>query len=299
MHPWLLEARAPFLTASVVPVLLGGAYALFAFGAVDLPLLLVTLAGVALLHLGTNLANEYFDFKSGADAANQHRNPFSGGSGLLPAGRMDPAKVHRAALLCFALGALIGIALTALRGPAVLALGLVGALSGYLYTAPRANLGARGIGELLVGLNFGVLVVVGTVLVQTGVLSWGAALASLPVAFLIAAVLYVNQFPDYEADKKVGKRNLVVRLGPQRAFTGYAALMALTYLSLAAAVALGALPLLALAGLVTLPLAAKSVSTLRRHRAEFPQMLPANAGTVMSHLLTGLILAGATLAAAL
>ncbi|MBI4176405.1 MAG: prenyltransferase [Candidatus Aenigmarchaeota archaeon] len=294
---WLRQMRAPFLTASVIPVLIGAAYAHYLQGGFSLQLLAVTLLGVACLHLGANLANEYFDFKGGTDVANRNRNPFSGGSGLLPSGSTRPGSVRNAALLFFLLAALAGAYLSTIRGPVVLLLGLVGALSGFLYAAPRANLAGRGIGELLVGLNFGVLIVLGTFFVQTASLSWKPVIASLPITFLIAAVLYVNQFPDYDADKATGKKNIVVRLGREKAARIYIALMFLTYVSLALAIAGGFLPPLSALSFLTFPLAIKSTKTLMKHHSSFPQMLPANAFTVLNHLITGLVLAASVTAA--
>lgn len=287
---WLLELRIPFLTATIIPVLLGGAWVWYTTQALDAWLLALTLLGVAFLHLGTNGANEYFDYRSGTDKTNTHRSPFSGGSGLLVSGQMDPQAVYKVSLGLFALGSLIGAYLVWIVGWPILLLGAIGILSGYFYTAPGVNLAGRGLGEFLVGLNFGVLVVIGTVVVQTATFSLGAFLLSLPLAFLITAVLYINQFPDYDADKQAGKHHLVVRLGRKRAVGGYYVLMAATYLSLIGAVFLNVLPLVSLAALVTIPLAFKACRTLRVHHSSFPQLLPANGATIINHLLTGIIL---------
>ncbi|MBI4021370.1 MAG: prenyltransferase [Candidatus Aenigmarchaeota archaeon] len=291
LAPWLRELRLPFLAASILPVLLGGSLVFAATGTVDLVLFLLTLAAMVCLHLGANVANEYFDFRSGTDVVNTQRTPFSGGTGLLPTGQLKPVSVHRLSLAFFAAGSLIGLSLVALRGLPVLVLGLVGLVSGYCYTAPQLNFARRGLGELLVGFNFGVLPVLGTVLVLTGALSLPAVLASLPLAFLITAVLYVNQFPDYEADKQAGKRHLVVRLGRARAVRGYELLLVGAYLSLGLAIAVGALPLLAGLTFLTLPLAGKAARNLRAHHSTFPAIIPSNALTVLAHLAAGIILA--------
>jgi 1,4-dihydroxy-2-naphthoate octaprenyltransferase len=112
----------------------------------------------------------------------------------------------------------IGLILTIQKGPGVLLFGAVGAFSAFFYTAPPLRLAARrGLGELLVALNFGPLAVAGTVYALTGRVSWNDFLVGIPVGLLTAAILWINQFPDIEADRETGKYNLVVMLGRERA----------------------------------------------------------------------------------
>jgi 1,4-dihydroxy-2-naphthoate octaprenyltransferase len=282
---WIKEMRIPFLTASLIPVFLGGAYA---SATLDPFLFLLTLIGVLSLHSGANIVNDFFDFRNGTDLSNKNRSNFSGGSGLLP--ELNPSSVYRTALLFFAIGAVAGLYLFILRGPIILILGLIGFISGYSYTSPKINFSSRGLGEVLVFLNFGILITLGTVFVQTSSLSLTTIIISLPVAFLITAVLFINQFPDYKADKKAGKKNLVVRLGRKKSVKIYESLMILTYISIILAVSLSYFPLISLISLATIPLAVKSIKTLRVHHSSFPHILPANASTIMNHLLTGVIL---------
>nr|NIV28715.1 hypothetical protein [Anaerolineae bacterium] len=154
----------------------------------------------------------------------------------------------------------------------------------------------RGVGELLVGLNFGVLMTLGAYYVQARHLDWEPLLAALPVMFLIMAVLYVNEFPDYEADKAVGKATLVVRLGRERAVPGYIAIISATYLALGLGAWSGAISPYAALGLLSLPLALKGVRYARAYYERPFELAPANVSTIMAHLITGaLLVAGYTL----
>ena len=288
---WLVAVRTVSLTASIVPILLGTAVARLATGSVEWGyLLLALLAGVA-IQAGTNLCNDYCDHRSGNDEGNREFvRPFSGGSRVIQLGLLSPLEVLTGTLLLCLLAALIGLYLAWERGPFVLALGVVGLASGIFYTAGPFRWASRGIGEALVGLNYGVLMTLGGYFVQAQRLDWQPVVAALPLALLIIAVLYINEFPDYGADRASGKRTLVVRLGREGAATGFSALIAAAYLSLVGGVIAGMLPLAALLGLLTLPLAGRAALHARRHHSSPFDLAPANAMTAIGHLSLGLAL---------
>lgn len=292
LQAWYEELRAPFFTASLVPVLLGTAIAWAKLEVFNAELFLITLLGVLLLHAGTNMANDYFDHRSGNDAINrEYVRPFTGGSRMIQKGLVAPRHVLAASLLCFALGSAVGLYLYfTTNGELILALLAVGAASGFFYTAPPLLLANRGLGEFAVALNFGVLVTLGSYYVQTLSPSLEALAASIPVALLITAVLYVNQFPDYAADKAVGKNHLVVRLGRERAVQGYALLSGSAYAFLILSVALGVLTLHALLALAALPYTYNAYATLKKHFATPMLLAPACASTVKAHLYAGVLL---------
>ncbi|MFQ6118075.1 MAG: 1,4-dihydroxy-2-naphthoate octaprenyltransferase, partial [Candidatus Bipolaricaulia bacterium] len=288
---WWMELRPSFLIATLIPLLLGAVIAWANTGTLLWPYLLLTLLGGLLLHGGTNMINDYFDHKSRNDELNREFvRPFSGGSRMIQLGLLTPLEVLCASLLCFGLGSSIGAYLAWARGPLILALGLVGTVSGFFYTAPPFRFADRGVGELLVGLNFGVLMTLGSYFVQAQRLDWEPLLAALPVTFLIMAVLYINEFPDYEADKAVGKATLIVRLGRERAILGYIAIMSATYLALGLGALSGAVSPYAALGLLSLPLALKGVCYARAYYERPFELVPANASTIMAHLLTGALL---------
>lgn len=288
---YLTELRAPFFTASVIPILLGTVIAWARTGEFYPGYFLFTLLGGLALHAGTNVANDYFDYLSGNDPINQEFiRPFSGGSRLIPQGLLTPAEVLRESLGLFALGILIGLYLAWVRGPAILILGIVGVFSGYFYSAPPFQLANLGIGEALVGLNFGILMTLGAYYVQTQSLGWEPVVAALPLALLISAVLYINEFPDYTADRAVGKRHLVVRLGRKRAAKGYVAIQVAAYLSIVIAIACRVIPPWALLALLPLPLSLKAMRIALLHYEHSPALAPSNAATITVHLSVGLLL---------
>lgn len=285
---WIVKTRAPFFTATVVPVCLGAAVAWVATGTFHVGYFVLTLLGALCLQAGTNMTNDYFDHTWGSDEINtEFANPFTGGSRLIQMGLVRPEVYLREGLLFFAAGSLIGVILWLTRGPWVLWLGLIGLFSGYFYTAPPLRLAGTGLGELLIGLNFGPLMVLGSYYTLTQKVSWEPVLASLPVGLLIALVVWINQFQDMRADAAVGKRHWVVRLGRRRAATVYGLLLALAYLSLVAAVFLGKVTPFSLLGLLTAPLAMRAYRVAQTHYDHPRELVPANAATIQIHLLTG------------
>ncbi|MBI2862566.1 MAG: 1,4-dihydroxy-2-naphthoate octaprenyltransferase [Chloroflexi bacterium] len=288
---WALEVRAPFLTAAMVPVLLGTAIAWAQTGTFLWGYFLLALLAGLLFQAGTNVMNDYFDHSSRNDEVNQEFvRPFSGGSRIIQLGLLTPLEVLIGSILLFLLASLIGLYLAWERGPIVLLLGLMGIVSAVFYTGPPLNWASRGVGELVVGLNFGPLMTLGAYYVQAQNFGWVPILASIPVGLLIAAVLYINEFPDYAADAATGKRTLVVRLGRARAAVGYIAVMAAAYLVIVIGAATGALPLAAFLGLLTLPLALQSIRYASRFYAKPLDLAPANALTIIAHLALGLLL---------
>ncbi|MFQ6134309.1 MAG: 1,4-dihydroxy-2-naphthoate octaprenyltransferase [Nitrososphaerales archaeon] len=288
---WVTEVRLPFLTASVIPVLLGTAIAGATAGVFNPLFFALALLGGVSLHLGANVLNDYFDHRSGTDDLNtEFVRPFSGGSRVIQLGLLTPLEVMIGGVFFLLLGAAIGVFFVWVSGWFILALMLIGLVSAFFYTAPPLNLASRGIGEVFIGLNFGYLMTIGAYYIQTQTISLEPLVAATPVALLIAAVLYINEFPDYAADKAAGKWHLVVRLGRSRAALGYLALITATYVSILLAVALQVMPVYTLIGLLTLPLSVKAVRYTLAYHSQTPDLIPANAATINVHLLTGVML---------
>ena len=288
---WIAETRAPFFTATIVPILLGSIIAWARGEPFHWGLFLLTLLGGLFLHAGANMINDYMDHLRGTDEVNvEFVRPFTGGSRMIQEGLLTPRQVLNASVLCLALGSLVGLYLASVRGWVILLLGAIGLFSAVFYVTPRFSLSAIGVGELFIGLNFGVLMTLGAYVVQTGHLSWEPVVASLPVALLIAAVLYINEFQDAAADAAVGRRHLVVRLGKRLAAQGYAVLMAAVYVTLALGVLLDGVTPVALLGLLTIPLSAKAVRVALAHYDDSQRLVPANAITIQVHLFTGLLM---------
>ncbi len=289
------ELRVEFLTGSVIPVLLATALAEYQTGRWSPALFSLTLAGVICLHLGANTANDYFDHLSGNDPANvDYVRPFTGGSRMIQEGRIGAGTVLAISIILFSGGLASGIILTIIRGPVVPILGFIGLACGYFYTGPPLRLAHRGIGEAAIFTSFG-LIGVGTYYVQTGGITGHCILISLPPAFLITAIIVINEFQDWAADSSVGKKTLVVRMGRARAVILFSALTAASYLSVIAAAASGLAPPVVLAALLSLPAGVKSVITARKYYRRPARLAPANGAAILNHLVTGILLTAAYL----
>jgi 1,4-dihydroxy-2-naphthoate polyprenyltransferase len=293
LFAWLVVTRAPFLTATLVPILAGAAWVSARSLVQPFPWVmfgLILVGGIA-LHVSANTFNDYFDWRSGTDKVNNaYFMPYSGGSRSIELGLISERRLLLVAWIALAIAALAGLPFLIFRGPALLIFGLVGAFSAYYYTAPPLRLAARkGLGELVVGLNFGPLMVAGTVFALTGSLSWLDFFVGLPIGLFTTAILWINQFPDLEADALTGKTNLVVLLGRRRARWGYLLLMTAAFGSALLGVWLGYLPSTSLLMLLGLPIAASTTRLLFRHYGE-RSLIKANSNTILLHLVSGLLL---------
>jgi 1,4-dihydroxy-2-naphthoate octaprenyltransferase len=288
---WIIEIRIPFLVTSFVSFLIGTTVAYVRFDSFDLIYFTLALLGTLFLHAGSNVINDYFDHRSGNDEVNlEFVRPFSGGSRVIQLGLLSPHEVLAGALILFSLGSMIGLYLFIMLGWPIMLLGLIGVFSGFFYTNWPFYLAKRGLGEFFVGFNFGVLITMGSFFVQTQTINLEIALISIPMTILITAILFINEFPDYNADKKVGKRTLVVRLGREKAVHVYNFLMVSVYITLVIPVLLGISSLYSLLGLLSIPLAIRGVNHLRKNYNSSFDLIPANASTIYCFLITGFLM---------
>ena len=283
--------RAPFFLSLVCSVLVGAALA-WHEGSFHWGYLLLTLIGIVCINAGLNMSNDYFDHLSGNDEINQELTPFSGGSRTIQEGILSAKQVLMWSLLFFLVGIVIGLYLALTRGWLVLWLGLVGVFIAFFTSAPpfRLNYLGHGLGELSTFIGSGPLIVVGSYYVQVQRVTWEALWASIPVGLLGAALIWINGFPDYEADKAVGKNTLVVLLGRQRAVWGYVALLVATYVVVVVGASLGFFPYTLLLVLLTVPLAYKSVRGVVQFHSNTPKLIPTSAATIQLYLANALLL---------
>ena len=288
---WMVIMRLPFLSATFVPIFAGAAVTSMLGQDVSWGWLLLTLLGGSLLHIGTNTSNDYFDHISGTDARNYNysNKGLNGGSRSIQMGLISPKGILTVAIIAFTLSAVAGIPLIIKSGLSILWLGLIGFFSGLFYTAPPFKFSSRkGMGELLIGLNFGPLMVAGSALVQTGQLLPEAFLAGIPIGFLIAAVVYMNEFPDYDSDKATGKNTLIVVFGPEKARAGYVALVASAFASIVILAINGTVPMLSLIALLAVYFGYTATRTLYKYYNN-RLLQPANWGTIIMHSVTGIL----------
>jgi 1,4-dihydroxy-2-naphthoate octaprenyltransferase len=286
LKTWFMETRPQFLILTPICVLVGVAAAAYDGFKLEPLHVILTLLGALLAHISVNVLNDYFDYRSGIDLATK-RTPFSGGSGVLPAGLLKPQQVYLLGLASLIGVGAIGIYFTIEYGWEILPLGVLGMLVIYLYTTHITKNPL--LCAIAPGLGFGPLMVVGTYFTQTGEYSLTAGLASLVPGFLVSNLLLLNQFPDTEADKVAARRHIPIAFGRQFSARVYAVLMMATYVSLAVAVGFGVLPLTALIGLLTLPLAAKTVMGVLKNYDDVEKLLPFLGLNIQVILLTTLL----------
>jgi len=290
---WWRALRAYSFPASLVPCFVGAACVAFAGAPVDWRFLPLVLLGGVALHVGTNLVNDAVDFDRGVDTPDA-----LGGSGVLTAGWLGARAVWLGAGVAFAVAALAAVPLILARGWPFALIGLVGALGGYAYTGPPLALKYRALGEVWVFALMGTLMVVGSGFALSGTLPARLWLSSIPVGFLVAAILAANNQRDIDGDRAHGVHTLATLLGPTGARVVTIGLVAGTYLSLLALWVARCVPALALLGLLTVPLAVPLVRALLRDGPGRP-LAPGTVERIAAlHLFFGLAYAlGLTLAA--
>ncbi|HUQ44837.1 MAG TPA: prenyltransferase [Candidatus Limnocylindria bacterium] len=285
---FLRATRLPFLSATIVPVLLGIAVAA-AHAPLDLLTAALTVVGAAFVQLGLNVANDVFDSVQGADDANVTPTKFSGGSRVIQYGLVSLRQMASLATVFYAAAGLTGLLLLALRGSvALLAIGVVGFVVSIAYTAAPLKLVYRGVGEIAVAVGFGPLMVLGAYVVQTrGALSWEPFVLSIPIALLVALILYVNEIPDRRGDERAGKRTLPVRFGRDAIIRGYDASVVVAYATLVGGVVLGILPVTTLLALLTIPIALRVHRGLRPNYDNPYGIMAIQGENIRLHLLAG------------
>ncbi len=292
-NPWwryFAATRPAFLSVTLAGALIGLGSASVDGLAIDLGKALLTVFFALVAHAGANVVNDYHDALSGADAGNHERLfPFTGGSRFIQNGVLSLRETRRFgyALLTAVIPA--GLWLAAHSAGGLIWIGLAGLLIAWGYSAPPLRLMARGVGEGAIAGGW-LLVVLGTDFVQRGEFAARPLVAGLPFALLVAAILYLNQFPDALGDARAGKRTLVVRLGTQKARWGYLVLIAVAYLWLAVAVMAGALPPWSAVGLLPAVLSFSACKRLLDHAGDPARLAPAIKATIAAANAHGLLL---------
>jgi 1,4-dihydroxy-2-naphthoate octaprenyltransferase len=252
------NATRPFsFTASVVPVVVGTLVA--AEKRFNPFYFLLALAGAVLIHAGTNLVNDYYDHVKGVDGPTS-----MGPSGVIQRGLMQAKEVLWFGVACFVAGAALGLILVALVGLPLLWLGLASVAAGFFYTAAPISLAYVALGELTVFLFMGPVMVMGAYFVQLGHWAWQPFWVSLPIAFLVTAILHANNLRDLEDDRRHGKRTLATIIGRKPANWEYYLLISGTYIALVLMALTRVAPWPVLIALVTLPAAIQAVRLTAR-----------------------------------
>lgn len=287
LKTWFVETRPHFLLLTPVCVFVGMAVAVYEFDSLNALHLALALLGALLAHISVNVLNDYFDYRSGIDLKTR-RTPFSGGSGILPAGLLSPRKVYLFGIACLVAVILIGIYFIYEYRLEILPIGILGILVIYFYTTYITK--SPLLCAIAPGLGFGPLMVLGTYFTQTGDYTLAAVMASMVPGFLVSNLLLLNQFPDIEADMTASRRHLPIAVGRENSAKVYAALISATYLWLIFSAAFDVLPLTALLGLITLPLGLKAVRGVLKYSDDIDSLIPFMGRNIIVTLLTPLLM---------
>jgi 1,4-dihydroxy-2-naphthoate octaprenyltransferase len=279
---WMHAIRPKTLFASIAPILVGSGVARHEDG-FHLPAALVSLIVALLLQILSNLANDYFDHKRGAD--HNRIGPLR----VTQAGLVTDAQMQAAIGITTALALIGGIYLVARGGWPILVIGLLAILCAVIYTGGPVPLGYHALGDLFVFIFFGLVGVAGSAYVQTRDLTWFALVAAIPIGCLATAIIVANNLRDIETDRAAGKQTLATLLGRSGAIREYQVLIAVAFVIPFLLALFGDAPMAWLPIPVVLPLALPLVAAVRS--ATGPALIPVLVGTSRLTAIFGAIFA--------
>lgn len=285
LSSWLRIVRIKFLLASIISVFLGLAINWWQNTTINLEFAVLTLAGVIALHASVDLLNDYWDYKRNIDTETK-RTKFSGGTGVLPEGLLNPSEVYRAGIILLVVGALIGAYFVFERGITIAIILGFAIISIYFYSTRIVD---SGLGEVFVAIK-GAMIVLGTYFVQAAHITAEPVLAGIVSGVLSSTVLFVNSFPDHDADKSHGRRTLVILLGKAKAASSIWIFPAISYGVIITAVALHFFPIVSLITLITIPIAIKSGRSLKQKFDKIEELVPIMKNFVSYSRITGVLL---------
>ena len=275
--------RLPFLILTPVCVILGIGTAIWRADEVRFLHIILVFIGAICAHISVNTFNEYFDFKSGLDFRTK-RTPFSGGSGTLPTQPALANKVLAMAIISFAITSLVGLYFFYVRGLPLLPLGILGLFIVFAYTPWLAYNPVLCL--IAPGLGFGTLMVMGTDFAITGEYSWTAFFASFVPFFLVSNLLLLNQFPDVDADKDIGRKNLPIIIGRRASAFIFTAFLIMAYLAIVFGIYFGFLPKFCIIGLLTVFIGVPVVINTFRYADNIKKLIPYMSLNVILNITT-------------
>src|SRR5574338_26012 len=285
LSTWFRVIRIRFLLSSVIAVFLGLVINWWQHQTLDAINAALTFAGVIALHASVDLLNDYWDFKRNIDT-NTKRTKFSGGTGVLPEGLLKPKEVYVAGVISLILGAAIGGYFIFINGITIAIILAFAIISIYFYSTRIVD---SGLGEVFVAIK-GTMIVLGTYFVQSSKITAEPVLGGIVLGVLSSMVLFVNSFPDFDADKASGRRTLVILLGQKRASSAIWIFPSIAYGIIAMGVAFQILPVFSLITLFTIPLLIKSGKGLKRSFDNREKVIPVMSSCVLYSRITGVLL---------
>ena len=285
LSSWFRVIRVKFLFASVIAVCLGLAINWWQTQTIDITYAILTFVGVMALHASVDLLNDYWDFKRHIDTKTQ-RTKFSGGTGVLPDGLLKPDNVYKAGIIFLIIGSVVGGYFIYEKGITIAVILAFAIISIYFYSTKIVD---SGLGEIFVAIK-GTMIVLGAFFVQTSHITAEPILCGIVVGTLSSLVLFVNSFPDFDADKAGGRKTLVIMLGKKKAANIVWVFPIIAYGIIILGTLTRALPILSLITLLTIPLLIKSGLSLKQNFDVLEKIVPTMGSFVAYSRITGLLL---------
>ncbi|RPI85296.1 MAG: prenyltransferase [Nitrosopumilales archaeon] len=282
---WFRAIRIKFILASIIAVSNGIAISYWKTGSVDPGYALLTYFGIMCLHISVDLLNDYSDFKRGIDT-NTKRTRYSGGTGVIPENLISPRLIYCVGVVFLILGGLTGLYFVTIKGIVILILLSFAIISIYFYSTNIVN---AGLGELFVAIK-GCMIVMGSYYIQSDTIDLTSVFVGIIIGLLSAVVLLVTSFPDYEADKKSGRRTLVILSGKQKSVKIVAGLIIATCGMIIGGAIFNVIPVFSTIGLLSIPFAVKAIHKLKRFN-EPSQLVSSMANSIIYSRICGLLLA--------
>ena len=279
---WLRAVRIRFLLASIISVCLGLAINGWQNKTIDVGFAALTFVGVAALHASVDLLNDYWDYKRQIDTET-NRTKFSGGTGVLPEGLLKPSQVYRAGMLMLIIGSAVGAFFIFERGITIAVILGFAIVSIYFYSTRIVD---SGLGEVFVAVK-GSMIVLGTYFVQSSHITLEPVIAGIVSGVLSSTVLFVNSFPDFDADKKHGRKTLVIMLGKLKSASFVWVFPVIIYGIIVSSVISGIFPAITLVTLATIPMAVRSARSLKKNYDSVQELVPVMQGFVTYSRVTG------------
>jgi 1,4-dihydroxy-2-naphthoate polyprenyltransferase len=282
---WSRAIRIKFLLASVIAVTNGIAISYWKTDYIDFGYALLTFFGVLCLHISVDLLNDYSDFKRGIDT-NTKRTKYSGGTGVIPENLIDSRLIYCAGIIFLIMGGLTGFYFVTTKGIIILILLSFAIISIYFYSTNIVN---AGLGELFVAIK-GCMVVLGSYYIQSDTIELTSVYVGVIIGLLSALVLLVTSFPDYEADKKSGRRTLIIVIGKQNSVKLFILIIGITYAMIIGGSIFKVLPIFSTIALLSIPFAVKAVHNLRRFN-DSGELVSSMANSIIYSRVCGILLA--------
>ena len=282
---WSRAIRIKFLLASAIAVTNGIAISYWETGYVDLAYALLTYFGIMCLHISVDLLNDYWDFKRGIDT-NTKRTKYSGGTGVIPENLINSRLIYCAGIIFLVLGGLTGLYFVTIKGIIILILLIFAIISIYFYSTNIVN---AGLGELFVAIK-GCMIVLGSYYIQSDTIELTSVYVGMIIGLLSAVVLLVTSFPDYEADKKSGRRTLIIVMGKENSVKLFIMIVGITYAMIIGGSIFNVMPIFSIIGLLSMPFAIKAAHKLRRFN-DAGELVSSMANSIIYSRVCGILLA--------